>query len=384
MHLVIPFPHVREGGGGIITFIRQFSREAAKQGHQVTVLSTLEQGEKSDELREGVRFIRIPMTRSRILRRIRDYPRFARRAQERIAGLAPDVVLGISYAALAGIGQKMAYRSASGPVAWEFAMWRRLWSEGYVHTNPLKKALISLDFKIQERLERRCVNAATALLCQSGAIAEGFKEAYGANIPAHIPCTGVDTHVFSPRKSALKGKLGVSGPLLLFAGGFSAPKGAPILERALPVVFDKYPGAKLAILGKESYALKLPPQYASRVLHLGQVPHAEIQEYYNAADVFVYPTVFNEGFPNVLLEAMASGTPIVTAQIPGIDEYLHNNLSALVVEQYNPDAFAAAVSRLLGDAKLRLTLARNARQASLRFDWKRVTAGILSFLKELR
>jgi glycosyltransferase involved in cell wall biosynthesis len=379
MRILIPFPYVRAGGGGIVNFILHFSREAVKQGHDVTVLSTLEPGEKAREDKDSVHYIRIPMAKSTFLRRLRDYPRFARLARAQDLGTF-DVVLGVSSAALAGIGMPLAYRSASGPIAWELAMWERLWKEGLAKANPLKKIAIRLDFALQKRMEAKCVSNAKALLCQSRAIANGFRDEYATEAPAHIPCTGVDTAQFSPGKSTLKKKLGVDGPLLLFAGGFSVPKGGSVLERALPVIFAKHPDAKLAIIGQESYKML---DDEKRVLHLGPVPHDELPAYYNAADVFVYPTVYNEGFPNVILEAMASGTPIVTTNIPGINEYLKNGVSALIVPQYDVHAFAAAVNRILDDKKLAESLAKHARTASMQFDWKTVTKGMLQFLEKV-
>jgi glycosyltransferase involved in cell wall biosynthesis len=383
MDILIPFPYAREGGGGIANFISNFSRHAAKLGHRVTVVTTRTAGEKSEERKNGVKFIRIVMPRARILRRLRDYTRFGRRVQAmlRSGTLAkPDVILGVSYAATAGIGGPLAYRSAGGPVHWEFQMWKRLWHDGLAHAGIAKRLAVQIDFALQERLERTCVRAAKALLCQSDAIADGFRKAYAPSAPVHMPCTGVDTKQFAPRSSSLKKKLGINGPMLLFVGGFSAPKGGPVLERSLPALFNEHPDARLVIAGPESYTMRLASPYAEKVMHLGHQAHDSLPAVYNAADVFVFPSVFNEGFPNAVLEAMSSGTPIVTTKMPGVEEYLKNGESALIVEPYDAGALANAVSRLLHDRKLASRLGKNARKASLRFDWKRVTAEMCVFL----
>ena len=377
MHILIPFPYVREGGGGIVNFVQHFSTHAATLGHTITIVSTLRPGEQIHGKKGRITTVRYPMRESRILRRVRDYSRFGKLVREKLASgeiQKPDLVLGVSYAALAGIGNPLVFRSASGPIQWELQMWETLW-KGWIQSVWWKRILIRIDFWFQKRLEARCVKAAKGLLCQSDAIVDGFREVYGVKVPAHTPCTGVDTKIFAPRKNtALRKKLGLTGPVLLFAGGFSIVKGGPVFERALPKIFDKHPDAKLVIVGSESYAMKLDECYEKNIIHAGLVPHDDVNKYFNAADVFVFPTVFNEGFPNVVLEAMASGLPIVMSELPGIEEYLRNGKDAIIVPQFNPDAFATAVNLLLADNKLQKALGANARKAAETYDWNKVVA----------
>ena len=387
MKILIPFPNVREGHGGIVSFITQFSKEAVREGHEVTIVTTLLAGERADETVQGVRFLRFPMRSVKLMRRIRDYPRFARLVKQKLREGAipnPDIVFGISYAALAGIGTKFTFRSASGPIEWELAMWERLWKEKWVSNSIFKRMAIRFDFFMQKRLEASIVRSANALFCQSRKLVRGFREVYGTMAPASVPCTGVDTKRFAPRKNAqLRKVLGVEGPLLLFTGGFSIVKGGPILEQALPLIFKLYPTAKFAILGTETYPMKLAPEDEQKVIHLGHVDHAKVHEYFNAADVFLFPTVFNEGFPNAVLEAMASGLPIIVSDIPGIEEYVRNKKEALIIPQFSPDAVVTAVDAVLNDAALRKRLGTNARVASKNFAWPKIAKKMLEFLKTI-
>ena len=385
MNILIPFPYVREGGGGIANFIRNFSKQAAALGHAVTIVTSLHPGEKPEERLDGVTYRRLAFAHKRFFRRIRDYPAFSKLVQAELKkGTLPhDVMLGVSYAALAGVGKNLVYRSAGGPVHWEMTMWQRLWREGYASTNFLKRLAIRTDFKLQERMERTAVKAAKALLCQSKDIAKGFKETYGTSVPVNIPCTGVDTKEFAPRKSALKDELGIKGPLILLTGGCSIVKGAPILERAIPFILTLHPDVTIAIAGSQLYDLQLAPEHQERVRLLGHIDHKHLPTYYNAADIFLFPSVFNEGFPNAVLEAMASGCAIVTTRLPGIEEYLAEDVSAEIVETYDPHGLAQGVIRLLESPKLRATLGKNARKASLTFDWKTVAPDICAFIERV-
>src|SRR5262249_10197977 len=85
------------------------------------------------------------------------------------------------------------------------------------------------------------------------------------------------------------------------------------------------------------------------------------------AAVLVLPCVIatdgdRDGLPNVLLEAMALGTPCVSTDVTGIPEVVRNGETGLMVPQHDPVALAEAVERLLVDSELRLRLAARARQ----------------------
>ncbi|MBI4150847.1 glycosyltransferase family 4 protein [Candidatus Woesearchaeota archaeon] len=386
MHILLPFPYVREGAGGIANFVQQFGKHAAALGHTVTIVSTLRAGEAARETQGSITTLRFPMQESTFLRRLRDYERFGKLVRHKLASgelPKPDVILGVSYAALAGVGNPLVFRSASGPIEWELKMWETIWTD-WIPSTWWKRLLVRCDFTLQKRLEARCVRAAKGMLCQSQTLIEGFRNVYGTTVPASIPCTGVDTLQFAPRKNlALRKKLVLKGPVLLFTGGFSIAKGGPVFERALPKLFDAHPDTTLVIVGSESYSLRLDAKYERNVLHLGHVPHDTVHHYFNIADVFVFPTVFNEGFPNVALEAMASGLPIIISRIPGIDEYVTHGKDAIVIPQFDSNALVNAVHRVLMDKKSRKTLGVNARKTALAMDWKNVVPGMIKFMQQL-
>jgi glycosyltransferase involved in cell wall biosynthesis len=85
------------------------------------------------------------------------------------------------------------------------------------------------------------------------------------------------------------------------------------------------------------------------VLFVGQI--AEVAPYYTTADVAVLPS-HSEGSPNVLLEAMAGGLPVVATAVGGVPEIVEDEKQALLVDKQNPSALARAIERLLDDPAL--------------------------------
>ena len=89
---------------------------------------------------------------------------------------------------------------------------------------------------------------------------------------------------------------------------------------------------------------------------------SNLRPYYSLASLFVLPS-HTEGSPNVLLEAMAAGLPIVATAVGGVREIVTNEKQALLVEKHNPLALAHAIARLLGDTELQRRLAEAARKS---------------------
>jgi glycosyltransferase involved in cell wall biosynthesis len=100
---------------------------------------------------------------------------------------------------------------------------------------------------------------------------------------------------------------------------------------------------------------------------VGSVPPDEIGRYYADADVFCLPS-FAEGVPNVLMEAMATGLPVVSTRLMGIPELVEDGVSGLLVAPARPDQLADALERIARDQALRARLARAGReQVSTRY-----------------
>ncbi|MFX1521212.1 MAG: glycosyltransferase, partial [Promethearchaeota archaeon] len=127
---------------------------------------------------------------------------------------------------------------------------------------------------------------------------------------------GVNTKEFIPSiKVDIKKKLGIRGPMILSVQRLHPRKGLKYLLDAIPIILDKIPPAKFIIVGKGSEKIKIEKKiHALRLENsvklVGFVPESELPHYYANCDLFVLHSLY-EAFGIVLLEAMASGKPVV-------------------------------------------------------------------------
>src|SRR5919204_3422725 len=134
---------------------------------------------------------------------------------------------------------------------------------------------------------------------------------------------------------------------VLFVGRLEKRKGLRFLLRAWPLVRERFPEARLIVVGEgrplEGYRRFAASQgwSESDVYFAGYAPAEELPRYYQAADVFCAPSTGQESFGIVLLEAMAAGIPIVASDIPGYRAVVSEGSEGLLVEPTSPDALAA-------------------------------------------
>ena len=94
---------------------------------------------------------------------------------------------------------------------------------------------------------------------------------------------------------------------------------------------------------------------SAQIQILGEIPNSEIQEYYSLSDIFINPT-YTEGFPRVVLEAMASGMPIVTTNAGGIQDLLGSNQLEYMSDIENRDEFSELLFNLIGNTNVQSKL----------------------------
>jgi glycosyltransferase involved in cell wall biosynthesis len=196
---------------------------------------------------------------------------------------------------------------------------------------------------------------------------------------------GIDTSLFSPQDQlAARRKLGLSesAPLVLSVGHLVRRKGFDRLIRAFPRVLAAHPTARLAIVGakgeegdftKEIERAIRECRLEDRVHLPGAVPHDALAPWYAAADLFCLASK-KEGRANVLLEAMACGTPIVATSIWGTPEIVRDESLGILVDDANPEALGAAMAQALSKSWDRDRIAESAK----RFDWNETARQILS------
>lgn len=155
--------------------------------------------------------------------------------------------------------------------------------------------------------------------------------------------------------------------LVLAVGRLSREKAFPDLVAAMRCLKQMRPelGVRLAIVGegRERKCIEDAIQRAGLERQIRLVGHLEdVRPYYRVADVVAISSL-SEGSPNVLLEAMAAGVPVVATRVGGIPEIVSDGETALLVPPRDPAALAFAINRLLCDRTLRENIAGRAREA---------------------
>jgi glycosyltransferase involved in cell wall biosynthesis len=175
-----------------------------------------------------------------------------------------------------------------------------------------------------------------------------------------VIANGVDTRFWhpGPPREASRGD-----PLLVAVGRLERVKGFDVLIRACAALGQRGCRARLVIVGEGSEQKALAQQAASlglggKVQFAGRRSPEEIRAYLHEADLFVLPSR-SEGMPLSLLEAMATGTPVVAADVGGV-AHTAGNIARLVPPD-DPEALAEAVADLLGDPGARAALGERSR-----------------------
>ena len=185
-----------------------------------------------------------------------------------------------------------------------------------------------------------------------------------------IHYTGVDQDHFRPvDRAAAKAELGVTGPLIATVGALIPGKGQRIAIEAA----ERLPEATLFLIGQgpDRRALEASirqKKLEKRVRLLGALPHADVAVLLAAADVMLLPSR-SEGLANVWVEALASGTPVVTTDVGGAREVIDRPEAGALVPP-DADAIAAAIRSILADPpaqdKVRAASARFTCEANCR------------------
>jgi len=185
-------------------------------------------------------------------------------------------------------------------------------------------------------------------------------------------------------------KLGVTGPFLLFVSSLWPYKNAEALMRSFARVKDDFPDHQLVIAGfarDEAYAAELTAVAQSegiedRTVFTGGLPHEELVKLYQTADIFVYPSMY-ETFGLTILEAMASGCPVITSNISSMPEIAGD--AAVLIDPKNQEELAEVLRKMLGDEAERQTWAKKGLVRAAEFTWRRTAEETLgAFLSVIK
>jgi glycosyltransferase involved in cell wall biosynthesis len=197
---------------------------------------------------------------------------------------------------------------------------------------------------------------------------------------------GIDVDKFRPaqHRNTLKDKFIITPG----ASRITDRKGLKYLIEAVYSLSKKYPQIALKIMGEGNARDRLEKQVkelniVSQVKFLGRIPREKTTKYYQEASVFVLPSL-NEGMSNAMLEALASGLPLVATDTGGTQELVKEGKNGYFIKTKNVLDIVQKIEKLINDVDLREKMGEASRQKALTMSWSKVAQNYVALYRQIR
>ncbi len=217
--------------------------------------------------------------------------------------------------------------------------------------------------------------------------AKAFVNRYFPGFPLKVIPNGIDVSVFHPGHAPIR-HLRDERVNILFVGRLEKRKGLGYLLRGYEFMKQRVPNTRLIVVGDGPLRSSVE-SYISRhrvpdVVMAGYVPDSVLPRYYCSADIFCAPATGAESFGIVLLEAMATGLPVVATEIDGYMSVLEPGRDSLTVQPKSWSELGAALVILARDAQLRNRMGAYGLEKARRYAWEEVASQVLEVYGEAR
>lgn len=215
---------------------------------------------------------------------------------------------------------------------------------------------------------RPSINKATAVIVPSGYLKTVFSD-FG--IESHIIPNIVNLERFYVKSK--REQMNSHRPHLIITRNLEAIYGISTAINAVSLLKKTVPDVLLSIAGsgpqrEELQQLVVNLNLGGNVKFTGKLTPEEMAALYQSADIMLNPTTV-DNMPNSVLEAMASGVPVVTTNVGGISYIVENNKTGLFTEVNNPESMAKQINRLLNEPELYKLLVNNGLQEVQKYTW---------------
>jgi phosphatidylinositol alpha-mannosyltransferase len=358
MRIGLACPYTWDVPGGVQVHVRDLAQTLIAFGHEVSVITPVDEedalpsyavsaGKAMSVPYNGsvTRILMGPVSAARVRRWVREGDFDVVHAHE---PTAPSVSL-------------LACMMAQGPLV-----------ATYHTNNPRSRILTALQGALQPSLEKVWANIAVSEAARRTIVEHLGVDAVlvpnGVNVGAFADA-GPLPELVSPR------------PTIAFVGRIDEPrKGLAVLLEALPKVAEVIPDVRVLVAGPgdvDEVAESLDPAVRPHVHLLGLVSDDDKPRVFHTADVYVAPNTGQESFGIVLLEAMASRTPVVASDIDAFRRVLDDGRAGRLFANEDPDDLAAVLIEVLSSSGLRADLIARGWEAVQQYDWSTVTAEIV-------
>ena len=249
--------------------------------------------------------------------------------------------------------------------------------------------------KISDASALKCIEKAEFINTVSRFIADTVKRRFpNAEKKLHVVYSGVNPQIYKPgwttegaqSRLDMKSKFGLQNyKVVLFVGRLSVKKGVHVIIKAMEKVMKSHQDVALVIVGSKWYGKNETDDYTKSlqtlsknltgpIIFTGFIPPSSIPEYFSLGDVFVCSSQWNEPLARVHYEAMAAGLPIITTSRGGNAEVVEGYGNGVVIDDYkDPDVMAEHISNLLDHPAQALEMGLKGRKlAEEKFNWARV------------
>jgi glycosyltransferase involved in cell wall biosynthesis len=238
---------------------------------------------------------------------------------------------------------------------------------------------------IRKRIKKTLLDADGAIAV-SAALKQAMVNLGAPDDKIEVIPNGVDAAKFHPvPRAEARAELDLpAGPTILSVGSLTPNKGTALMIQAVKILVDRHgvDDLNLLIVGEGTMRAELEQLVASLSLErhvrlVGAMPHESLRLWFSAADVFCLASA-REGWPNVLLESMACGTPVVATSIWGVPEIVQSEALGTLVER-DPESIAEGLHQALRKEWSREGIVAHARERS----WSRTADSVAGLFESV-
>ncbi len=367
--------------GGMEIHGKLLSEGLVKRGHHVSIITTRHPDGKEFEEKDGVKIYYLENTCFGSRRHgweMESVSKFSQLHQEN----SFDVIWSQSFAAcgLANLNKTglniPVIPILQGCIKLEIKSFKDTTLYNYKNPLLILKSFFGLLFSYYKE-QRPLLSISSRIITASNEMVDDLRSWYGADIAnrAGPIFNGIDTVHFCPNreyKTGIREKYGIKDNeiLMMTLGTLSREKGHHIAIEALSRIKHNFSDVKLMIVGTGEYQTVLKEKIHAAgldndVIISGFIDNKETVKYYNAADLYLMPTLRVEGLPFVLLEAMSCGKPVVASRIGGNTSVISDGENGLLIEPGDVEQLTQKIQVIIENDKLAERLSSSARKTIL-------------------